>query len=495
MRKWSAAAAAAAPASVMAATARATADPANVCGASHWVGSWTAAPSDALSISDPSLIPQWNPAGQTYRLVITPHRGGSTVRVHLTNRSRPAAISIGHVTIGVQAERAAARAGSLREIIFDGRRKVTIPAWGDVVSDPAEVSFDAFEHLSISVHVPDGAAHPAQHYNANATSYYSPPWTGDHTADAAGTALALNTTSIPLLSGLGVIAPSAVSTIVVLGDSITDGWSAATALGLVENRSMADRDTRYPDFLQHRLDAARAPFTVLNAGISGNRVGRDGAVPMFGPNALSRIQADVLNQAVVTEVIVLKGINDLGIPVGAGYGELIAGYTALIERVHAAGLRVHLGTIPPTSNSLVDGILTFPWQNRSCNASTPGSADSTYLIRSLISTPRCAAPPTRPCSTPGSPDPTRAGHGCQLCPPHLRCRPRAACSAGAVACGRPRRSAPWARVFDVEIRHRRRHHRPTHTSAKILPECWDESSVVRPARTLDARLRLQGKRG
>ena len=47
---------------------------------------------------------------------------------------------------------------------------------------------------------------------------------------------------------------------------------------------------------------------VLNEGIAGNRLFKDG----FGPNALARFDRDVLAQTGARFVIVLEGINDIG---------------------------------------------------------------------------------------------------------------------------------------------------------------------------------------
>ena len=46
---------------------------------SHWVGSWSASPSDASTLS-PTLV------DQTLRMIVAPHLGGSILRVHLSNR-------------------------------------------------------------------------------------------------------------------------------------------------------------------------------------------------------------------------------------------------------------------------------------------------------------------------------------------------------------------------------------------------------------------------
>src|SRR5690606_36630521 len=135
--------------------------------------------------------------------------------------------------------------------------------------------------LAVSVHLPGFAVLPTEHFNGNATSYYSLPFTGDSTAEPAGDRLPLRTTAVPLVSGLDVLATGAAGAIVAFGDSITDGYVPANFLGTPQDAGVVDRNVRYPDFLQRRLDAAGKPFAVLNAGISGNRVTRDGFIPQF----------------------------------------------------------------------------------------------------------------------------------------------------------------------------------------------------------------------
>ena len=88
--------------------------------------------------------------------------------------------------------------------------------------------------------------------------------------------------------------------VVAFGDSITDGA-----------RSTANANKRWPDVLARRLAraTARPRVAVLNAGISGNRVLGDGA----GLSALARFDKDVLMQTGVTHVVVMEGINDIGV--------------------------------------------------------------------------------------------------------------------------------------------------------------------------------------
>jgi hypothetical protein len=61
----------------------------------HWVGSWSASPSDASPLQ-PTLV------DQTLRMIVAPHLGGSVLRVHLSNRFGGLPVTLGPVTVGVQ---------------------------------------------------------------------------------------------------------------------------------------------------------------------------------------------------------------------------------------------------------------------------------------------------------------------------------------------------------------------------------------------------------
>jgi lysophospholipase L1-like esterase len=139
-----------------------------------------------------------------------------------------------------------------------------------------------------------------------------------------------------LLARVEVAAASGAGAVVAFGDSITDGA-----------RSTADMNSRWPDYLARRL-AARggSPIAVLNAGISGNQVLGDGA----GVSALARFDRDVLMQTGVTHVIVMEGINDIGLAranPSPSAADLIAGHKQLIERARARGLKVYGATLTP----------------------------------------------------------------------------------------------------------------------------------------------------
>jgi len=135
--------------------------------------------------------------------------------------------------------------------------------------------------------------------------------------------------------------PQGTSTVVCFGDSITDGTG-----------STLNGDDRWPDVFARRLHAAYGPrFTVVNAGIGGNRITSptpyDPKTPFAGgPPALDRLERDVLSLSGVSTIIWLEGINDLSS--GTSAEAVIAGMKEGVQRIRARGaIRVIGATITP----------------------------------------------------------------------------------------------------------------------------------------------------
>lgn len=342
-------------------TSRASARPTQETGAAprHWVVSWTASPTDSFVPTDAAGLPVPQVLDdQTLRMVITPHAGGRSLRLHLSNRFGSAPLTLGPVTVGLAHGPAAV---DLEAVTFGGRTTFTIPVGADVTSDPVGFTFAPFTPLAVSIYVPGAVHNPTKHWNANATSWYSPPGTGNLTGVASGAAFSLPTEAWLYVDGLDVQAPDTEQAIVAFGDSITDGYVAATPLSQPVSLAVADRNGRYPDDLQRRIDSAGLPLSVVNAGIGSNRLLTDGEPLMMGLSGLQRLHEDALDQAGVTGVILLEGINDLGLPPSpATTAQMIAGYEQAVAMAHAAGKRIWLGTIMPASNAVFDGTLTAP---------------------------------------------------------------------------------------------------------------------------------------
>jgi lysophospholipase L1-like esterase len=191
--------------------------------------------------------------------------------------------------------------------------------------------------LVISVYVPGEVAAPTTHGTGLHTTYISK--TGDFTA-APSIADAAKSQAWYLISSVDVPAPPDTRLVVAYGDSITDGAT-----------STPDTDNSWPSQLAQRLLAnkATANIAIVNQGISGNRVLSDGA----GISALARFDRDVLAQPGVQWVIVMEGINDIGLGAKATgdaavtADDLIAAHKQLIERAHMHGIKVIGATLTP----------------------------------------------------------------------------------------------------------------------------------------------------
>ena len=324
------------------------------CPALRWVGSWIDSPSDADSLVDESLDLFVGGSRQTMRMIIAPHLGGRVVRVHLSNRFGARPVTFNDVTIAHESSGAALVPGTVRSVTFGGSDSVTVPAGHDVVSDPIPFSFDAFNNLAVSVYLASYPGLPTQHFSARQTSYYTAPGAGDDVADATGTAFTEHTTARYYVDGLDVLAPGDVGAVVAFGDSITDGFQTSAAATLLpETASTLNTNGRWPDDLQRRLFAAGDPrLSVLDAGLSGNRVLANGLLPFFGPSGVSRFRQDALDQPGVTAVILLEGINDIGQSAGTvTAAALEAGLKQYVKEAHAAGLRILLGTLTPSGGA------------------------------------------------------------------------------------------------------------------------------------------------
>lgn len=324
------------------------------CGTQHWVAAWTAAPTDAVA-----GLP---PVNQTYRIQVSPHSDGAAARLRFSNRFGIGPVTFGAVSIGAQATGAHVRPGTLRAVTFGGKKQVRIPRGAEVTSDPVAVPVRAFETLLASIYVVGTPGPATQHVLAGQTTWQTAPLSGDATDTLAGTSflglpvpglIPAIPQGVPYLSGFDVQADRSVGAVVAFGDSITDGFQGLVA-PVLPVASNIDLGARYPDQLARRIRDAGLPLSVVNAGISGNQLLQNGLVPIFGPSGLKRLDLDALNQPGITTMILLEGINDIGQSF-ATPSALIAGYTAAIQRAHARGVRVLLGTLTPDEGTLQPG--------------------------------------------------------------------------------------------------------------------------------------------
>ncbi|MDV3464945.1 SGNH/GDSL hydrolase family protein [Stenotrophomonas sp. C960] len=309
---------------------------ASAASAPHWVASWQASPQPVWGAD--FLFPTLVPAtlhDQTFRQTARISLGGPRLRVRLSNAYGTQPLRIGAASV-------AARAGDTPQpLSFDGQPGVLISPGQERLSDPLPLVTDDRQALQVSVFVPGPTPVQTFHWEGRQTSWTAP---GDQSRAQALSA-ASSTTARLFLAGIEVEAAARARSVVVIGDSITDGATASL-----------DQDQRWTDHLAARL--APRGIAVVNAGISGGRLLRDG----MGESVLARLQRDALDQPGVASVIVLIGINDISWPGTAfarnqarpALAELQAGYGALAEQARGRGIRIVGATLAPFAGALPD---------------------------------------------------------------------------------------------------------------------------------------------
>jgi lysophospholipase L1-like esterase len=306
----------------------------------NWVSAWGTAQQLAVPIrAIPAReTPPAKVAAQTVRMVARPTVAGRAVRVALSNSFGYAPVRIDAVQLARVASGSSLQPGSSRALTFGGNRWVVLAPGAQVYSDPVEYAVAAQADLAVSLYVAADSGPTTAHPIGMRTAWIAP---GDQSAAEKITG-GTEFHSYLWLAGIDVLADDKAATVVAFGDSITDGFSVTM-----------DSDRPWPSVLARRLAARKGapPRAVINMGISGNRVLKEGA----GSSALARFDRDVLSRPGAKWVLLLEGINDIGFSAIAGLPasekvtaeEIIAGYRLLIGRAHLHGLTIIGATLTP----------------------------------------------------------------------------------------------------------------------------------------------------
>ena len=319
----------------------------------QWVRSWGASPLPASPAMGPfPASPSFS--DQTIRQVVRLSAGGTRIQVRLSNEYGTAPLVIGAAHVAAAGPDGAIAPGSDHVLTFGGKPDAVIPPGSPLVSDSVDMAAAPLALLSISLYLPKATGPCTCHATAMQIGYAA---AGDQTG-APSLASATQIQTRAFISAVEAAGAASAKTVIVLGDSISDGIG-----------STANANRRWPDLLAERLLAKALVRGVSNEGISGNRVLADGA----GVSALARFDRDVLATPGAAYVIVFEGINDIGIsymrpppdgPLSAWFKQmagapvtaqdLISGYRQLITRAHSHGLKIYGATITP-----YEGAATF----------------------------------------------------------------------------------------------------------------------------------------
>ena len=311
----------------------------------RWIGTWASAqqvpeernalPADALNDA-------------TLRQIVRLTAGGERLRVRISNAfgTTPLRVTAARVARPLSNEAPAIDPATDRTVTFAGKAEVTVPAGAEYLSDPIALKAAPLSDLAVTLHIDEAPAVQTSHPGSRATSYFVK---GDKVS-AADLPGAQKTDHWFQLSGVEVEAGkgAGAGAIALIGDSITDGY------GVKPNTNL-----RWPDAFAARLQAnpKTRKLGVLNLGIGGNRVLLDG----LGPNAAARFDRDVLMQGGVTHVLLLEGVNDLGVltrdqPVtpdkhAALVAEVTTAYAQMVHKARVRGIKAIGATIMPYGTS------------------------------------------------------------------------------------------------------------------------------------------------
>ena len=331
----------------------------------NWVATWATAQEMALTVQERPTLPPGTKmpdfsamrgtrrpqaqapkdvAEQTVRMIVHTSIAGKKLRVELENAFGKTMVSIGNAHIALRTTGSSIDTATDRQLTFGGSKSVDIRPGMVIVSDPFDLDVKPMSDLAVSLYVVKSEGVPANHTPGLHTAYIS---AGDTTA-AASMADATTNSSYEWLRSVDVVAPAGSFAIACLGDSITDGYGTSV-----------DKDQAWPTLLAKRFGEKKTGprISVINEGISGNQVLRDGA----GVSSLARLDRDVLSEPGVRWIVLLEGINDINLhgqiagPDVLTAEDLIKGDREIIARAHLHNVKVVGATLTPEEGVWLSG--------------------------------------------------------------------------------------------------------------------------------------------
>jgi lysophospholipase L1-like esterase len=303
----------------------------------HWVTTWGTAP----QLTEPGNLPPVPLANSTLRQFVRTSVGGKQIRVRFSNAYGTNSVTINSSHVALATAASSAGNGEIdpatdKALTFRGAPGAVIPPGEVVYSDPLAFDLPAITNVAITMYFGSISATTINgHPGSRTTSFII----ASNMVSAASLPTASKTKHWYVITGLEVLGNSDSKSIVVLGDSITDGRG-----------STDDGNNRWPDVLAQRL-ATNAPTEgvgVVNLGIGGNAI-----FGGLGPAAVKRFDRDILGQAGARYFILFEGVNDIGSGSSSmtTATNLVNAYRDMATKAKARGLRAYGATITPFGGS------------------------------------------------------------------------------------------------------------------------------------------------
>ncbi|KAF5026358.1 hypothetical protein F66182_1566 [Fusarium sp. NRRL 66182] len=223
-----------------------------------------------------------------------------------------------------------------RKLRFSGSSSIIIPPGKIAYSDPIDFKLPALSNIALSIFTEQGqlGRNITGHPGSRTTSWMQ---TGNHIN--APSVSESSTKHWYFATGIDVWAPRDHFSVVLLGDSITDGRG-----------SDDDGNNRWSDFLAAHLQASdMSHIAVNNQAAGGNTVLQGG----LGPPLMQRYRRDAFQQPGVKFVLIFEGVNDIGRASPDDLTQtqlarsLTQAYSTIIAECRKRGLRTIGVTITP----------------------------------------------------------------------------------------------------------------------------------------------------
>ncbi|MEU4288644.1 SGNH/GDSL hydrolase family protein [Kribbella sp. NPDC026596] len=311
----------------------------------EWVGTWATAVTHGNATGSTNL----GLTDQSVRLVVRPTVGGDRIRIRLSNIYGEKTVTVGAATVAKPnkstPELSDIDPNTLRTLTFNGSGTASMVKGSELLSDPVNLKLGSLDDLVVSLYFPENTGPTTFHGSSIQDNFVGPT---NLVTQPGGAAYTLTRRCcFFFLSGVDVQTEKSDGSIVVLGDSITDGTN-----------STPNGNNRWPDQLAERLAAAghKSFPSVLNAGLAGSRLNHEGTEPSdngafpgfneVGVNALARLNEDVFAQTGVRTVITQLGINDIWMSDDSAT-EIIGALRQVNAQAKERGIRSLVTTITP----------------------------------------------------------------------------------------------------------------------------------------------------
>jgi len=310
-----------------------------------WIAAWGSAQLDQPPITAANLPALWQQPlhDVSLRQVVRTTVEGGQLRVRVSNLFgkeplRLDAASVALVQPGTGNGAPQLQPGTVRTLSFEGRRELTVASGAEAWSDPVALPLPRLADVAVQMHIVTAPALATVHPGSRISSWAL----AGNRADAEDWPDAVARDGWWHLAAVDVSPRQPQPVLVAIGDSITDGYGVA-----------AGSYQRWTDALARRLAAQGKAAAVVNTGIGGNRIAQDG----LGPSVMSRFDRDALARSGVTHVVLLAGVNDLGISHrqrattpesrAALLNQLAASLSILEQRAAESGVCLFVATVMP----------------------------------------------------------------------------------------------------------------------------------------------------